>query len=159
MSADPDGQYPDPSRSDPGDGQAQQQRAGMLTSAPNPSITDPYADVLNVLSPQARRGLIAQLAVGYYDGWRPGRAEVADLVAVKLGILNVDECERRKQLRDSGYQISDIDVTRTSPKTPHPRLPRSAHPLRERDHRGQWTNNQRPGELSQPELPDQEGQR
>jgi len=157
MSADPDSQYPDPWQSDSVDEQAHHRRPGMLAS-PNPSIIDPYADVLNVLSPQARRGLIAQLAVGFYDGWRPGRAEVADLVAVKLGILTVDEGERRKQLRDGGYQISDIDVTRASPKTIHPRPSRSAHPHRERDHRGQWTNTQRPGELSHPEPPDDEGQ-
>jgi len=125
MSTGPDSSYQEHSPSDPEDGQAlrppaQKQGPGMVAAQANPSITDPYADVLGVLSPQARRGLVAQLAVGFYDGWRPGRAEVVDLVAVKLGILTVDECERRKQLRDRGYQISDIDVTKASRKNIHP---------------------------------------
>jgi hypothetical protein len=118
MSSDPDSQYPEHLPSGTDDGQALQpalkQGPGIVAAQANPSITDPYADVLDVLSPQARRGLVAQLAVGFYDGWRPGRAEVADLVAVKLGILSVDECERRKQLRDGGYRISDIDLTNAS---------------------------------------------
>jgi hypothetical protein len=33
-------------------------------SSKTPSITDAYADLLNVLSPQERNGLIAQLSVG-----------------------------------------------------------------------------------------------
>jgi len=36
------------------------------------------------LSARRRRGLIARLSVGYYDGWRPSRAEVAELVAQEL---------------------------------------------------------------------------
>jgi hypothetical protein len=50
-----------------------------------PSIADRYADLLAPLTPRQRRGLVARLAHGYYDGWRPGRAEIAALVAQELG--------------------------------------------------------------------------
>ena len=49
-----------------------------------PNIADRFADLLAPLSPRRRRGLIARLSQGYYEGWRPSRAEVADLVAQEL---------------------------------------------------------------------------
>jgi hypothetical protein len=49
-----------------------------------PNIADRFADLLAPLSARRRRGLIARLSVGYYEGWRPGRAEVAELVAQEL---------------------------------------------------------------------------
>jgi hypothetical protein len=49
-----------------------------------PNIADRFADLLAPLSARRRRGLIARLSVGYYDGWRPSRAEVAELVAQEL---------------------------------------------------------------------------
>lgn len=155
MSTDPSSQYR--WSSEPGDPDAHDPPPSTQTANTKPSITDPYADVLDVLSPRARRGLIAQLAVGFYDGWRPGRSEVVDLVAVKLGILTVEECERRRQLRNRGYRISDIDVI-APPKFDHPGPPRIPPPRRERDHRGQWTNRNPLRELSRPEAPHHEGQ-
>jgi hypothetical protein len=49
-----------------------------------PNIADRFADLLAPLSGRRRRGLIARLSVGYYEGWRPSRAEVAELVAEEL---------------------------------------------------------------------------
>jgi hypothetical protein len=49
-----------------------------------PSIADRFADLLAPLSNRRRRGLIARLSVGYYEGWRPTRAEVTELVAEEL---------------------------------------------------------------------------
>lgn len=49
-----------------------------------PNIADRFADLLAPLSSRRRRGLIARLSVGYYEGWRPSRAEVAELVAQEL---------------------------------------------------------------------------
>jgi hypothetical protein len=49
-----------------------------------PNIADRFADLLAPLSTKRRRGLIARLSVGYYEGWRPSRAEVAELVAQEL---------------------------------------------------------------------------
>ena len=49
-----------------------------------PSIADRFEDLLAPLSARRRRGLIARLSVGYYEGWRPSRAEVAELVAQEL---------------------------------------------------------------------------
>ena len=49
-----------------------------------PNIADRFADLLAPLSVRRRRGLIARLSVGYYEGWRPTRAEVAELVAQEL---------------------------------------------------------------------------
>ena len=49
-----------------------------------PNIADRFADLLAPLSLRRRRGLIARLSQGYYEGWRPSRAEVAELVAQEL---------------------------------------------------------------------------
>lgn len=49
-----------------------------------PNIADRFADLLAPLSARRRRGLIARISVGYYEGWRPSRAEVAELVAQEL---------------------------------------------------------------------------
>jgi hypothetical protein len=57
-------------------------RRGDNPSTPN--IADRFADLLAPLSPRRRRGLIARLSQGYYEGWRPSRAEVAALVAQEL---------------------------------------------------------------------------
>ena len=51
---------------------------------PTPNIADRFADLLAPLSSRRRRGLIARLSVGYYEGWRPNRAEVAELVAQEM---------------------------------------------------------------------------
>jgi len=53
-------------------------------SGATPNIADRFADLLAPLSARRRRGLIARLSVGYYEGWRPSRAEVAELVAQEL---------------------------------------------------------------------------
>lgn len=61
--------------------------SGRATGAPTgatPNIADRFADLLAPLSSRRRRGLIARLSVGYYEGWRPSRAEVAELVAQEL---------------------------------------------------------------------------
>lgn len=50
-------------------------------TAPPGNIADPYADLLSFLDEPQRKGMIALLAVGYYDGWRPSREELADLVS------------------------------------------------------------------------------
>jgi len=65
-------------------------RAGVVPPAAEnrvgttPNIADRFADLLAPLSTRRRRGLIARLSVGYYEGWRPSRAEVAELVAQEL---------------------------------------------------------------------------
>jgi hypothetical protein len=61
---------------------AEPARYDHRTSTPN--IADRFADLLAPLSARRRRGLIARLSVGYYEGWRPSRAEVAELVAQEL---------------------------------------------------------------------------
>jgi hypothetical protein len=43
--------------------------------------------------------MILRLTFGFYDGWRPSRAEMADLVAVELGALTTDEASRRQRQR------------------------------------------------------------
>ena len=49
-----------------------------------PSIADRFADLLAPLSPRRRRGVVARLARGFYEGWRPSRAEIAALVEQEL---------------------------------------------------------------------------
>jgi hypothetical protein len=71
----------------PGDDQRLDQQGGEpISSQPPqvPSIADRFEDLLAPLSARRRRGLIARLSVGYYEGWRPSRAEVAELVAQEL---------------------------------------------------------------------------
>ena len=49
-----------------------------------PTIADQYADLLQPLNPQQRRAMILRLTHGYYEGFQPSRAEMADLVAAVL---------------------------------------------------------------------------
>ena len=74
-----------------------------------PSITDGIEDLLDLLDPQKRRGMIAWLSAGYYDGWRPGRHEIADLVAIEIGLLTVDEyVQRQRQRGRAAETVTDI---------------------------------------------------
>ena len=68
------------------------------------NITDGYIDLLRYLRPAQRRGLTARLANGYYEGWRPSREELADLIAVELGLLTWAESVERGQARRAGHQ-------------------------------------------------------
>jgi hypothetical protein len=60
----------------------------------SPSIIDDITDLLEPLPVHRRWGLIAYLSERYYEGWRPGRAEIADLVA-DLGLPTVNEYHPR----------------------------------------------------------------
>jgi len=62
----------------------EQEPSGYPRMGSTPNIADRFADLLAPLSGRRRRGLIARLSVGYYEGWRPSRAEVAELVAQEL---------------------------------------------------------------------------
>lgn len=73
-----------------------------------PTIADDYADLLRYLSPAQRRGMISRLTVGYYEDWRPSRAEVADLVAVELGVLTWEGAAQRHRQRLSGSEPDSI---------------------------------------------------
>jgi hypothetical protein len=74
-----------------------------------PTIVDGSTDLVALLDPQRRRGMIAWLARRYYDGYRPGRTEIADLVAVELGTLTVEEGLARQRARDRGDdRVTDI---------------------------------------------------
>ena len=44
--------------------------------------------------------MILRLTYGFYEGWRPSRQEMADLVAVELGILSTEEALRRQHHRN-----------------------------------------------------------
>lgn len=81
-----------------------------VTQRPRPpSITDGIEDLLDLLEPRRRRGMIAWLSVGYYEGWHPGRQEIADLIGVELGLLTVDDYVHRKhQRRQAGATVTDI---------------------------------------------------
>lgn len=93
-----------------------------------PTIADDYADLLRYLSPAQRRGMISRLTVGYYEDWRPGRAEVADLVAVELGVLTWEGAAQRHRQRLSGDEPDSI--------TPQIRAWYRERALARRQHRG-----------------------
>jgi len=57
----------------------------------SPSIVDDVRDLLEPLPLTRRWGLIAYLSVRYYDGWRPDRDEIADIVAIELGRVNLED--------------------------------------------------------------------
>ena len=59
---------------------------------PTPNIADQFADLLEPLDDRKRRGMISWIAVRFYDGWRPSRREIADLVAVEIGTLSLTDC-------------------------------------------------------------------
>jgi len=74
-----------------------------------PSITDGIEDLLELLDSRKRVGMIAWLSAGYYDGWRPGRQEIADLVAVELGLLTIEDYgQRKRQRRNAAATVTDI---------------------------------------------------
>ena len=73
-----------------------------------PNIADHYRDLLALLSKRKRLGMIAQLSVGFYEGWRPSRAEVADLIALDLGLMKVDEAHERVRQRRRRVFVPDI---------------------------------------------------
>jgi hypothetical protein len=54
--------------------------------------------------------MISWIAQRYCDGWRPQRGDSADLVAVELGTLGVDEYISRGQERQRGGSDS-TDIT------------------------------------------------
>jgi hypothetical protein len=87
--------------------------ASGAVTAPNgrvrPNIADAFGDLLALLDDRQRSGMISWLAVGFYDGWRPSRDEVADLVAIELGALTIDEGIQRQRRRRGGYpDLTDI---------------------------------------------------
>lgn len=94
--------------------QPQPRTAQLLSPAPAwydtpPNIADPFADLLAFLDEPKRRGMISWIVQRHYDGWRPRRGDIADLVAVELGTLSVDECiSRAKQRQQGARDITDI---------------------------------------------------
>lgn len=55
------------------------------------SIADRYDDLLATLDDGPRWGLVHRLSVGYYEGWRPSREEVANLIARETGRITESE--------------------------------------------------------------------
>ena len=55
------------------------------------SIADRYEDLLATLDDGPRRGLVHRLSVGYYEGWRPSREEVANIIARETGRITESE--------------------------------------------------------------------
>lgn len=73
------------------------------------SIIDHYGDLLELLdTDRQRRGWIHRLVEGYYDGWRPTRNEVADLIAVDLGVITNEAATRRRNQRRTGHPVAPI---------------------------------------------------
>ena len=62
------------------------------------NIADRYAVVLQALGPRQRLGVIAALSVGFYDGWRPTREELAAYVAAEFGVTVSVPPDRRDPL-------------------------------------------------------------
>ncbi len=60
------------------------------TIPPPASIADPFWDLLAQLDYGRRQGLVRRLAGGYYEDWRPSRAEVALLVDFEGRITETD---------------------------------------------------------------------
>lgn len=82
--------------------------AGHPPARDTPSIADHYGDLLSYLDSRQRLGWIHRLVEGYYDGWRPSRQEVADLIAVDLNLLTIDEAALRREQRRTGHFVASI---------------------------------------------------
>src|SRR6478752_7865465 len=62
--------------------------------APRPAnIADPFWYLLLPLDDARRLGFVRRLAVGYYEGWHPTRAEVALLVDIELGRVSAEQLD------------------------------------------------------------------
>lgn len=82
---------------------------------PPPHINDKYKDLLELLSQRQRRAITSQLTVGFYEGWRPSRGEIAELVAAELGIITIDElldAQRRRKRGQPGTDLTEYLLTR-----------------------------------------------
>ena len=64
-----------------------------------PTIADQYSGLLDDLTPGQRRGLIAKLSVGYYEGWRPTRAQLAGHIQDEFGIHPLGLPDNKTRLR------------------------------------------------------------
>ena len=72
-----------------------------------PNVADRYADLLRAMPRAKRLGLISRISQGFYDDWRPSRHEIADLVAVELRLLTVDDCLERQRQRRLGREPAE----------------------------------------------------
>ena len=70
-------------------------------TVPTGSIADPFRDLLAAMDKGPRQGFVRRLAVGYYEGWQPTRAEVAALIDLETGRINEAEylAGQRSRLR------------------------------------------------------------
>ena len=59
----------------------------VSNSSSPPNIADQYYGLLDNLTPGQRRGLVAKLAIEYYDGWRPTRGQLAAYVQKNFGVI------------------------------------------------------------------------
>lgn len=74
------------------------------------NIADPFRDLLSELADGPRMGLVHQLAVGYYEGWRPTRTQVANLVARETGRMTEDEYLSLLRPHPSHHQLPQLSV-------------------------------------------------
>lgn len=56
-----------------------------------PNIIDQYYGLLDDLTTQQRWGLIARLSNGYYEGWRPTRAQLVKFLRDEFGVAPVSQ--------------------------------------------------------------------
>ena len=89
------------------------------------NVADPYRDLLSRLDERRRRGLVHRLAVGYHDGWRPTRDEIADLVARETGQISEAEylARRRSATRPPEQQCGPVNPSAPAPGDPPPAAP------------------------------------
>ena len=77
------------------------------------SIADRYEDLLATLDDGPRRGLVHRLSVGYYEGWRPSREEVANLIARETGrITETQYLEGRRNHSPSSVSRGESVIDR-----------------------------------------------
>lgn len=91
---------PDAARPAAASGFAMARRPPEQGVSRTPTIADNYADLLQPLNNQQRRAMILRLTYGFYEGWRPSRNEMADLVALELGTLSAEDAVRRQHQRN-----------------------------------------------------------
>ena len=82
------------------------------------NISDPFLDLLSEMDDGPRSGMVQRLAVGYYEGWRPTRTELANLIAREAGRMTEAEYLYSRRSRNSAASAQPPGITgsRLTPK-------------------------------------------
>ncbi|MEJ5946005.1 hypothetical protein WDZ17_11955 [Pseudokineococcus basanitobsidens] len=68
--------------------------------------TQRFPEEFGRLDDEGRFGLTQSLATAHLEGWEPSRQDVADLVDLRLGVIDDEEYQRRSALSASASRAA-----------------------------------------------------